>query len=72
MAGFGWAENAALSGVTGTRDGLLWLGAALLLTAAGLGMILRQRHWWLLGAVAVVTSQVAVVSDWSEAGQGQP
>ena len=70
VAGFGWAENPALSGVTGTGDGLLWLGAALLVTAAGLGMILRRRHWWLLGAVAVVTSQVAVVSDWSEAQAG--
>ncbi len=68
--GLGWAYVEELSGVTSTGDGLLWLGAAVLVSAAGLGLILRWRRWWLLGAVAVVASQVAVVTDWSEAKAG--
>ncbi len=70
VTGFGWAEVPALSGVTGSGDGLLWLGAGVLVTAAGLGLLLRRRRWWVLGAMALVTSQTAVVTDWSEAQAG--
>ncbi len=70
VTGLGWAEVPELSGVIGAGDGLLWLGAAVTVTAAGLGLILRRRRWWLLGAVAVVASQAAVVTDWSEAKAG--
>jgi len=70
VTGFGWAEVPALAGVTGGGGGLLWLGAALLVTAAGVGLLLRWRRWWLLGAAAAVASQIAIVTDWSEAGAG--
>src|SRR6476646_10839347 len=50
--------------------GLLWLGtAALMILTAGM-LVVRSEHWWMAGAAALVCSQVAVVSSWTDAWAG--
>jgi hypothetical protein len=50
--------------------GVLWLAATLLCCAAATALFLAPRRWWAVGALAVVVSQVAVVTAWSDAAVG--
>lgn len=55
-----------------TRESVPWLwalaGTAMLATAVL--MIAAPRQWWMFGGVAVVLSQVAIVTAWDEAWAG--
>jgi hypothetical protein len=62
-------QGVELAGTTpATR--VLWLVAALTVVAAGLGLGRGRRHWWYLGASALVASQVAIATAWPEAAAG--
>jgi hypothetical protein len=50
--------------------GLLWLTAALLCLAAVVALFIAPRWWWVVGVLAVVTSQIVIVSAWSDAMVG--
>jgi hypothetical protein len=50
--------------------GLVWLGAATLFSAAALVLLLAPRWFWLVGGLAVLVSQVAIASSWSDAKVG--
>lgn len=50
--------------------GVVWLAAAILMIATGLLLRASARNWWLVGAVAVVASQAAIVTSWSDAKVG--
>jgi hypothetical protein len=50
--------------------GLVWLGAALLVLAAGLLLAVRARWWWMVGAVSLVASQVVITTSWNDAKVG--
>ena len=50
--------------------GLLWLAAAVLLLAAGVLLFSAPRWFWLIGALGLVASQVAIVAAWSDARSG--
>ncbi|MFO0759709.1 MAG: DUF6544 family protein, partial [Byssovorax sp.] len=50
--------------------GLVWLGAALLLAAATAALFLAPRWFWLIGAIGVVASQVAIAAAWRDARFG--
>lgn len=54
----------------GTAAGYAWLATAALLVATGLALIVGRPHWWRLGAVAAVASELLVVSQWPEARAG--
>jgi hypothetical protein len=50
--------------------GLFWLAAAVLFLAAALSFALGTRWWWILGGIALVVSQILVISAWSDAKYG--
>jgi hypothetical protein len=41
-----------------------------LVTIAGVLMAITVRWWWVVGAVAVVVSQSAILTSWSDARAG--
>jgi hypothetical protein len=67
-APLGWTDDVALRLLPGT--GPAWLLAALLVGAAGVGLLAGRRQWWLLGTPAVVLSQVLIVTSWQDAWAG--
>lgn len=68
--GFGWVEVEALSDPIGAGWGVVWLTAGVLMTGAGVQLALARPMWWRWGAGAVVVSQVAILSSWSDARAG--
>ncbi len=54
----------------GTAGRVLWLLAALAVTAAGAGLAAGRRRWWYLGAPALVVSQAAILTAWPAAAAG--
>jgi len=50
--------------------GLLWLVAAVLLITAGAALFTAHRWFWLVGALALVASQTAIIASWSDARFG--
>jgi hypothetical protein len=67
---FGLAELPQLQQPISRSLGLVWLAAAVLLLASALALVLAPRWFWLLGALALLVSQIAVVSAWSDAKFG--
>lgn len=70
VEGFGWADVEALDEPISTGWAVVWLVAAVLMVSAGVRLALGHRTWWHVGAVAVVVSQVAIVSSWADARIG--
>lgn len=68
--GFGWADVALLKMPIGAGMGVVWLAAAVLLILAGALLALGGRSWPVVAAVAVVISQVVIVSSWGDAKAG--
>ena len=50
--------------------GILWLVAAGLLVAAATAAVAWPRGWWMLGALALLASQGAIISAWHDARFG--
>ncbi|MEZ4266886.1 MAG: DUF6544 family protein [Myxococcota bacterium] len=67
---FGWAELPQLNLPISRPMGAVWLAAALLCLAAAGALFLWPRGWWMLGAAAVVVSQIAIVASWQDARFG--
>lgn len=68
--GLGWADVSQLVQPIGTGLGAVWLGAAVVTVASGVLLIARVRWWWMVGAVAVVSSQIVIVTSWADAKVG--
>jgi hypothetical protein len=67
---FGFAELSELQLAISRGRGAVWLVAAILLVAT-LGSILAEwRWWWILGALALVVSQLLIFSAWQAARFG--
>ena len=64
---FGYADLPLLGQAISEPIGVLWLTAALLCLASAAALFLAPRWWWVVGALAVVTSQVVIVTAWSDA-----
>jgi hypothetical protein len=67
---FGLAELPQLALPISRPMGVVWLAAALVSLAAAVGVVAWPRWWWLVGAAALVLSQVAVVASWQDAKFG--
>lgn len=67
---FGLAELPQLTQSISREMGLLWLGAAGLMIASAAMFALWPRYWWVVGAVALIVSQVVIVSSWRDAWAG--
>jgi hypothetical protein len=50
--------------------GALWLVAAVLFITAAIALFAWPRMWWVVGAAAVVVSQVVILTSWSDARHG--
>ena len=49
---------------------LVWLFAAVLLLATATALFVWPRWWWVLGACAIVVSQVVIATSWADARYG--
>ncbi len=67
---FGYAELPQLTQPISPGWGLAWLVAAALLTASAVTFGLGARGFWVIGAIAVVASQIVIVSAWRDAWAG--
>ena len=65
--GFRLAAIPQLTQPISTTIGLLWLLAAALLLATAGALFASPRWWWAVGAGAVVISQMAIATSWSDA-----
>ncbi len=68
--GLGWAEVPQLKQPIGAAMGALWLTAGLAVLATGVLLTVGWRGWWVVGAVAVLASQAAILTSWSDAKAG--
>jgi hypothetical protein len=50
--------------------GVVWLTAGLLFTSAAIGLAVWPRWWWMLGAIGVTSSMIAIVPSWVDARVG--
>ena len=66
----GYADLPLLGHSISAPIGVAWLTAALLCLAAAAALFFAPRWWWVLGALAVLTSQVVIVTAWSDAMVG--
>lgn len=67
---FGIADVPQLTRPISPAFGVVWLLAALLTLAAMVALFVAPAWWWLIGAVALVVSQVAIVSSFADAKFG--
>lgn len=67
---FGYAELPQLTQPIPRGRGLLWLTAGLLVLATAASLLMWPRGWWLLGALALVVSQIVIRSSWRDAKVG--
>lgn len=67
---FGWGNPSPLTQPVTPVIGGLWLTAALLFLATAVTFFTWPRWWWLLGALAVAASQLAVMTSWNDAKYG--
>jgi hypothetical protein len=69
--GFGWAVVPQLREPIGAGGAVLWLLAGLLvLTSAALVAVGAPNWWWVIAVCGAMTSQVAIVTSWSDARAG--
>jgi hypothetical protein len=67
---FGYAPLPQLALPVSRPMGILWLAAALLLLAATVTLFAAPSWFWIVAAVGVVASQVAIVPSWGDAKFG--
>ena len=68
--GLGLADVPAIQTRIGPVEGVLWLGAGLLLAAAAILLVAAPRRWWVPAAVGVLLSQLLIAGAWPDAGWG--
>ena len=67
---FGFADLPQLTHPVSRGMGLVWLAAAALTLAAVVALFVWRRRWWMIGAMALVVSQAAIFTSWSDAKAG--
>jgi hypothetical protein len=67
---YGYAELPQLTQPISRPLGLVWLGSAGLFLATLVALFAWPRGWWLIGVVALVTSQAAIIPSWTDAKFG--
>jgi hypothetical protein len=67
---FGYTRLPQLTQPISREAGLLWLAATVLVVASAAMMVVWQRSFWIVGAVALVISQAVILSAWRDAWAG--
>jgi len=70
LKAFGLAELPQLALPISRPFGVLWLLAALGTLGTAVALYAWPRGWWMVGAAALVVSQVAIVPSWADAKFG--
>lgn len=70
LKGVGLAELRQLHVEISRAGAMLWLFAAAAYLCTGALLALSSRYWWAAAAPALIASQVAIVSVWSDAKYG--
>ena len=70
VKGFGLADVSQLTVHISRPLGVLWLAAALACLATAALLFVAPERWWIGAAVAIVLSQAAIVTSWSDAKLG--
>ena len=67
---FGFAELPQLTQPISKAMAIVWLLAAAALLATAGTILVWPQWWWVVATVAVVLSQAAILSSWSDAKYG--
>lgn len=67
---FGLAELPQLTQPISRAWGVVWIVAAILTLASAVALGFGARRFWVIGAVALVVSQMVIVSSWRDAWAG--
>ena len=67
---FGYADLPQLTQPISRGMGLVWIAAAVVTLATVVALFVWPRGWWMIGAVALVLSQAAIFTSWSDAKAG--
>lgn len=67
---FGYAEIAQLSGYISKAAGIVWLMAAAMLVITFLLLLLKKEKWALVAIIAVLLSQILIITVWKDARFG--
>ncbi|HYN34487.1 MAG TPA: DUF6544 family protein [Ilumatobacteraceae bacterium] len=68
--GLGWGDVTQLTEPISVGWGVVWLAASVVTVAAGVLLLAGVRAWWIVGAVAVVVSQIVIATSWADAKAG--
>ncbi len=67
---FEFAELPQLTQPVSESLGIVWLAAGFAMLLAGALLIISPRAWWVMGLVAVLLSQITIISSWDDAKFG--
>ena len=67
---FGLADVKQLTQTISKPFGVIWLHAFIFFLMAAIMFALKNSHWWLLGLIALVTSQALIIYFWHDAKFG--
>lgn len=70
LKAFGISEFTAISQPISKPFGLVWLLTFLLFALAIVLLIFQSNYWWLIGFLAVIASQILIITNWSDAKFG--
>jgi hypothetical protein len=70
LKAFGIAEFNAISQSISKSQGLIWLATFILFSIIFISIIYKLNYWWLIGFIAVISSQLLIVIHWSDAKFG--
>ncbi len=66
---FGFGNKVPISNAISKQVGILWLFAVLLFAIAAI-LVIARKDWWHIGAIAIVLSEILIISAWSDAKYG--
>ncbi|MBN1791193.1 MAG: hypothetical protein JW830_11890 [Bacteroidales bacterium] len=67
---FGLAEIKELTMPVSKPSGIIWLATAILFLISLLFFLIKKDTWWIIGAVAVILSQILIIMTWHDARFG--
>jgi len=67
---FDYADLPQLTQPISRGTGLVWLLTTVLMLAAAVALFAWPRGWWAIGAAALVLSQIAILTSWTDAKAG--
>ena len=70
LKAFKLVELKALSQYIPKTQGIAWLITAALLVITSILFLKQQKYWWIIGLIALISSQYLIVQQWNEAKFG--